>query len=211
MRRGVFVIAVWWGVVSAGHSSVAGQGLAPSVIWFNGTIITMEGDEVAEAVAIFGDEVVAVGTSSALQTMAGPETEVVDLAGRTMTPGFYAPHDHFPGSGRIAVTQVDLNSPPIGAIETMDDLVEALRVRAVELPDRAWVSGRGYDDTLLAERRHPTRIDLDRVRRTNGMGGGTVDWLGRLERIFTLDCRFRWIRLFLASGKSSNQISLAIS
>ena len=163
MRRGVFVIAVWWGVVSAGHSSVAGQGLAPSVIWFNGTIITMEGDEVAEAVAIFGDEVVAVGTSSALQTMAGPETEVVDLAGRTMTPGFYAPHDHFPGSGRIAVTQVDLNSPPIGAIETMDDLVEALRVRAVELPDGAWVSGRGYDDTLLAERRHPTRIDLDRV------------------------------------------------
>ncbi len=51
----------------------------------------------------------------------------------------------------------------MGAIETMDDLVESLRVRAVELPDGAWVSGRGYDDTLLAERRHPTRIDLDRV------------------------------------------------
>ena len=67
----------------------------------------------------------------------------------------------------MAVTQVDLNSPPIGAIEDMDQLVAALAARAAELPEGQWVSGRGYDDTLLAEQRHPTRVDLDRASTTH--------------------------------------------
>ena len=66
--------------------------------------------------AVRGDLIVAVGSDAAVWGLAGPETRVVDLDGRTMTPGFYAAHDHFPGSGRVAVTQVDLNSPPIGGI-----------------------------------------------------------------------------------------------
>ena len=45
----------------------------------------------------------------------------------------------------------------------MDELADALRGRAAETPAGEWVQGRGYDDTLLAERRHPTREDLDRV------------------------------------------------
>ena len=127
----------------------------------------MEGETTAEAVAVRGDEIVAVGSTADLEGLAGPNTQIVDLDGRTMLPGFYAPHDHFPGSGRVAVTQVDLNSPPIGTIETIDQLVAALRARAADLPDGEWVSGRGYDDTLLAEGRHPTRRDLDRVSTTH--------------------------------------------
>ena len=80
-----------------------------------------------------------------------------------MLPGFYAPHDHFPGSGRVAVSSVDLNSPPIGDVATMAELVAALSARAAETPAGQWVQGRGYDDTLLAEQRHPTREDLDAV------------------------------------------------
>ena len=123
----------------------------------------MEGERVVQAVAVLGDLIVAVGSDAEVRALAGPETRVVDLDGRTMTPGFYAAHDHFPGSGRVAVTQVDLNSPPIGAIENIDQLVAALSARAEELPEGQWVSGRGYDDTLLAEQRHPTRADLDRA------------------------------------------------
>jgi len=80
-----------------------------------------------------------------------------------MLPGFYAPHDHFPGSGTTALYRVDLNSPPIGKVETIPNLIEALAKKAEETPEGQWVVGRGYDDTLLKEDRHPTRFDLDKA------------------------------------------------
>ncbi len=80
-----------------------------------------------------------------------------------MTPGFYAPHDHFPWAGSIAVTTVNLNSPPMGPVENIDGLVDALREKAGETPEGEWIQGWGYDDTLVEDQRHPTRHDLDRV------------------------------------------------
>ena len=161
VRVGVMVIG---GLVASAGCSPAPQGLLADTVYVNGVVLTMNGEsETAQAVAVRGNEIVAVGANSDVETLVGVETVVVDLEGRTMTPGFYAPHDHFPGSGRVAVTSVDLNSPPIGMIETIDQLVTALQERAAETPEGEWVQGRGYDDTLLAEGRHPTRRDLDRV------------------------------------------------
>lgn len=149
-------------VLSAGCTP-GPTGLLADTVYLNGIVVTMNGDQTAQAVAVRGDEIVAVGTSDEVQALAGADTRVVDLDGKTMLPGFYAAHDHFPGSGRVAVSSVDLNSPPIGTIETMDELVAALSERAAETPVGEWIQGRGYDDTLLAEQRHPTRADLDRV------------------------------------------------
>ena len=151
----------------AASCAAPGGGITPDTIWLNGTVITMEDDRTAQAVAIFGDQIVAVGSDAEIGPLSGPGTRVVDLDGRTMTPGFYAAHDHFPGSGRVKVTQVDLNSPPIGSIENMNQLVAALSARAADMPEGQWISGRGYDDTLLAEQRHPTRADLDRASTTH--------------------------------------------
>ena len=95
--------------------------------------------------------------------MIGLPTRIVDLDGKAMLPGFYAAHDHFPGSGRVALFYVDLNSPPIGTIETMDELITALRSRSEQLSPGEWIEARGYDDTLLAEKRHPTKDDLDQA------------------------------------------------
>ena len=167
MKRASYLIAVVFVTAIAAGCTAPGRGIAPDTIWVNGTVVTMEGERVVQAVAVLGDLIVAVGSDATVRGLAGPETRVVDLDGRTMTPGFYAAHDHFPGSGRVAVTQVDLNSPPIGGIENMDQLVAALRARAEELPEGQWVSGRGYDDTLLAEQRHPTRTDLDKASTTH--------------------------------------------
>lgn len=167
MKRASYLIAVVFVTAIAAGCTAPGRGIAPDTIWVNGTVVTMEGERVVQAVAVLGDLIVAVGSDATVRGLAGPETRVVDLDGRTMTPGFYAAHDHFPGSGRVAVTQVDLNSPPIGGIENMDQLVAALRARAEELPEGQWVSGRGYDDTLLAEQRHPTRADLDKASTTH--------------------------------------------
>ncbi len=165
-RSLAFIALTFATTVAMGCLAPSG-GIAPDTIWLNGTIVTMEGDQTAQAVAVLDDNIVAVGTDAEVGPLAGSQTRVVDLQGRTMTPGFYAAHDHFPGSGRVAVTQVDLNSPPIGAIENMDELVAALGDRARDLPEGQWISGRGYDDTLLAEQRHPTRADLDRASTTH--------------------------------------------
>ena len=143
-------------------------GDAPDAIFLNGSVITMAtGVGVAEAVAVRGDRIVAVGSSARLRALAGQSTKVVDLGGKTLLPGFYAAHDHFPSAGRIALFDVDLNSPPIGTRRSIEEIVAALRARAEQTPAAQWIVGRGYDDTLVAEQRHPTRADLDRASTTH--------------------------------------------
>lgn len=133
-------------------------------MFLNADVVTMNADQpAAEAVAVLGGRIVAVGSDAEIGALAGPATEVVDLAGAAMTPGFYAAHDHFPMAGVLATLQVDLNSPPIGRIEDIQQLIAALKQRAAATPPGEWIVGRGYDDTLLAEARHPTRNDLDQV------------------------------------------------
>ena len=138
--------------------------LNPDTVYLNATVVTMDAAATeARAVAVHDGKIVAVGDNATIEAMAGPETKRVDLEGAVLLPGFYAAHDHFPGSGRVALFNVDLNSPPIGVIETMDELVEALAAKAADMPNGDWVRGRGYDDTLIEEKRHPTRADLDRA------------------------------------------------
>lgn len=147
-------------------ASCGSAGLHPEVIFTNADVVTMDEDgSSADAVAVLHGRIVAVGERGEVEALAGPETEVVDLVGATMTPGFYAAHDHFPMAGVLAKLQVDLNSPPIGEIEDIPQLIAALKTRAAQTPGGEWIVGRGYDDTLLAESRHPTRDDLDQVSR----------------------------------------------
>ena len=165
MSSRIFFNVVGMGfVVAFAGCAPAPVGLLADTVWVNGIVLTMNSsNETAQAVAVRGVEIIAVGTDADVEALAGPNTTVVDLKGRILALGFYAAHDNFPGSGRVAVVSVDLNSPPIGTIETIDELVSALQERAAETPERGWIQGRGYDDTLLAEKRHPTREDLDRV------------------------------------------------
>ena len=116
-----------------------------------------------DALGVRDGRIVAVGTKEAVSASMRPGFAQTDLRGRTVLPGFYAAHDHFPDAGLDELYQVDLNSPPIGTIRNMDELVAALRRKADATPPGEWVVGWGYDDTLLAEVRHPTRADLDRV------------------------------------------------
>lgn len=134
---------------------------AADVIYRNGTVLTMDRTgRGAEAVAIENGRILRAGTNTEIGVDAG---QVIDLKGRTLLPGFYAAHDHFPSSGLTALYQVDLNSPPMGAIRTLSELIAALSKKTQATPKGEWIIGRGYDDTLIAERRHPTRADLDRV------------------------------------------------
>ncbi len=132
---------------------------------YNGQVLSMDTDNrVFEAISVRGDRIEALGTSEEMLALANDDTTTLDLRGRTLMPGFVDAHGHFPGSGQV-VFSADLNSPPIGDIETMDQLIERLKAFGEQRPD-GWIKGWGYDDTLLAEMRHPTREDLDKVSTT---------------------------------------------
>ncbi len=132
-------------------------------LFINGNVLTMDArNSIAEAVAVREDRIEAVGSTEEIMALAEQDSEVVDLRGRTLMPGFIDAHGHFPGSG-LKVIAADLNSPPIGTLTTMDEVLAALREQAAKTPAGNWVSGFGYDDTLLAENRHPTRAELDAV------------------------------------------------
>lgn len=136
----------------------------PDTIYINGAIIQMDSsNSTAEALAVKGDKITAVGTKQSIQVLAGDNTKIVDLGGRTLLPGFYDTHSHFPSSGTVALYRVDCNSPPIGTMKEIGDIIAALKKRAQKIPEGEWIRGRGYDDTLLKEKRHPTRHDLDKA------------------------------------------------
>lgn len=132
-------------------------------VFINGNVLTMDANNtVAEALSTRGELIEAVGSTDEIMALVGDDTEVVDLRGRTLLPGFIDAHGHFPGSG-LRVVAADLNSPPIGSNKTMAEVMTALKEQAEKSAPGEWVSGFGYDDTLLAEQRHPTRAELDDV------------------------------------------------
>ena len=132
-------------------------------LFINGSVLTMDVDNrVVEALATRGDRIEAVGSTEEIMALAGEGTEVIDLRGRALLPGFIDAHGHFPGSG-LKVVAADLNSPPIGTLTSMDEVLVAMAQQAEKTPVGQWVSGFGYDDTLLEEQRHPTRAELDAV------------------------------------------------
>lgn len=132
-----------------------------SQVFLGGVVLTMNSDQpIAEAVAIERDRIVAVGNRADVESHIQAGAQVHDLEGRTLLPGFIDAHGHFPASG-LRVIGVDVNSPPIGTTRTISALTVALQAKAAETDAGEWIFGFGYDDTLLAEKRHPTREDLD--------------------------------------------------
>ncbi|MCU0969384.1 MAG: amidohydrolase [Rubrivivax sp.] len=138
-------------------------------IWTGGTVLTMNDAAMrAEAVAERGGRIVAVGPAADVMRQRGPQTQVIDLGGRTLLPGFVDAHGHVVLGGLQALS-ANLLAPPDGEVRDIASLQKTLRgwiaandaaVRRIGL-----VVGFGYDNSQLAERRHPTREDLDAVSR----------------------------------------------
>ncbi|MFN8185757.1 MAG: amidohydrolase [Gaiellales bacterium] len=128
---------------------------APELILAGGRIRTLdETRPQATAVAIDRGRFVAVGGEE-LRSQAGPATELRELAGATVVPGLVDAHNHLLHTGAM-LAQVQLYD-----CRSLDEILRLVAERVATTPTGAWVIGRGWDESLLVERRHPTRHDLD--------------------------------------------------
>lgn len=131
-------------------------------IFINGRIITIDSSNtIAQALAIKDGKILAVGTTGRIKAYKGRTTEVVDLKGKTLLPGFIDGHSHFMGLGHGKI--VDLQAPPVGTVHNIADIISALQKFKTKnnIADGEWIDGFGYDQDQLEERRHPTKKDLD--------------------------------------------------
>src|SRR5687768_2231204 len=134
---------------------VGAQSVPADTVLLNGTIITVDPkDSIAEALAIRGGRIVFVGSTSAARKYIGEGTRVIDLAGRTATPGLIDTHVHF---------SEPADALDLGDARTMDDVIAKVRARAATVPAGSWVRGGGWDEGKLKERRYITAADLDKA------------------------------------------------
>jgi hypothetical protein len=124
-------------------------------IFINGKIWTADpARPTAEALAIRGDRIVAVGSTADVRALAGPDTAVVDLQGRLMVPGFQDSHLHFPGPS--------VNAVRLDGLDTLEAFQHALAAFAKAHPDLPWITGGGWGYSAFPDR-VPDKRFLDAV------------------------------------------------
>ena len=123
----------------------------------------------AEAIAVRGDRILAVGTREEIAKLKGPQTTVIDLAGRFVMPGFNDAHMHLASAGfeKLSVDMV--------GVKTLDEFRDRLRAAVDAAPSGEWVVGEGWDETLWPVKTTPTRWDLDEVSGNHPVFLGRVD------------------------------------
>jgi predicted amidohydrolase YtcJ len=165
MRRLFVTLAVTIALVSVPVRAPAQE--VADTIYSGGPILTIDDTRPrAEAVAVRDGIIVAVGPLADLLSLQGDATRMVDLDGRAMLPGFVDSHGHVVMGGLQALS-ANLLPPPDGPGGDIPRLQGALRDWAAAnagIVERVnLIVGFGYDDSQLAERRHPTRGELDAV------------------------------------------------
>lgn len=132
--------------------------MSADTVFVNGQVITVNRhNTVAEALAVSGRRIAYVGDNASARALIGKGTEVIDLKGRSLVPGFTDAHEHVLVRGANALG-VDCRSPGVSSIE---DIKRLIAERAKVTPKGEWIRGWGYDHSKLAEGRHPDRFDLD--------------------------------------------------
>jgi len=149
-----------------GDKEVQSGETSTATVYYGGDIITMEGDvpQYAEALVIRNGTIEFAGTSAEAMKKAGPGHQMVDLEGKTLLPGFIDGHAHFGNFGLQAVGAL-LLAPPDATCKDIPTLIQILK--DWNTPENraltGWIFGTGFDDSVLEEKRFPTRHDLDQV------------------------------------------------
>lgn len=127
-----------------------------TLILFNGRVITVDGsDSVAEAIAVRGDKILAVGSTPHVKSFAGPDTKMMDLQGKAVTPGLIDSHAHLPPFGSRELFWVKLQG-----VESKEEILKLIVARAEKTPEGEFINAWGVESSDLT---FINRRDLDAV------------------------------------------------
>ncbi|WP_036498054.1 amidohydrolase [Nitrosococcus oceani] len=162
------LMAVTLLITLAFSSTKAAPDTGSSTLYYGGSILTMEGSapSYAEALVVKDGRILFVGTKTQAEHLAGAAAKKVDLDGRALLPGFIDAHGHVFNAG-FQKLAANLLPPPDGGGKDVASLVALLKEwqdkNAAAIKKSGWIIGFGYDDSRLAEGRHPTAKELDQV------------------------------------------------
>jgi len=146
-------------VLVALTTGVAGQQAPADLVLTNGKIITVDNRfAIAQAVAIRGERIAAVGTNAEIARLAGPATRRIDLRGRAVVPGFIDNHAHYMEEGVLWTVELRLDG-----VETRKQALDMIRAKAASLPAGQWVYTLGgwSPDQFTDDKRPMTKAELD--------------------------------------------------
>jgi predicted amidohydrolase YtcJ len=159
------------------HNALA----AADRIYFGGDIVTINEQQAsAEAVAVKSGKIVAVGSRASVEkAQKGSKTQMVDLAGKTLLPGFLDSHSHYFSAISVA-NQVNLFAPPAGPGKDVPSIIAELKKfrDAHKTAKGITIVAYGYDDTVMPEGRLLNRDDLDKEFPDNPLIVGHVSMHG---------------------------------
>ena len=137
-------------------------GTTADTLLVNGRIMTVDpANSIAEAIAIHGDKILMTGKDNSIRQLAGPNVKIIDLKGRTVTPGFIDPHLHFRVWGLQNVYYIPFMPPDVKDIPSLKKtLADVLKGRQ----PGEWVMGYYL---ALTDKPIPTKEDLDPVSKNN--------------------------------------------
>jgi predicted amidohydrolase YtcJ len=146
-----------------GSGTIARAALPAEMILFHGRVLTVDShDSIAEALAIRGGKIIAIGADRDILRLAGAATRRIDLHGQTATPGLIDSHAHIADAGVIALYHVELSDA-----SSIAEVVRRVQARIADLKPGEWLQGDGWDEGKLAERRYITAADLDPISAHN--------------------------------------------
>jgi predicted amidohydrolase YtcJ len=140
-----------------------GTTIISDMIYLGGDIITMdENNPMAEAVAVKDGLILAVGPKDDVLKTKGAATQIVNLGGKTMLPGFIDGHSHFFQAAMIA-DYANVSAPPVGTASSVAGIIAVLKEHVAQqaLKPGEWLIGYGYDGSALTDGSDATRDDFD--------------------------------------------------
>jgi predicted amidohydrolase YtcJ len=163
LSRITAVLALLLLVISPARAQSPATTASPSrdLLLINGKIITVDPkDSIAQAIAIRDGKIIAIGTNEEARSHSAKDALIVDLHGRTATPGLIDSHCHFDATDSIY--GIELSN-----VTTIADVIELVRKKVATVKPGEWVDGAGWDEGKLREARYITAADLDKVSPNN--------------------------------------------
>lgn len=131
---------------------------APDLILHNAKIYTVDPElPWAQAIAVRGRHILAAGADAEILHLAGPNTQLIDLNGRTVLPGFCDAHIH------LSTWALGLSEIRLAGTRSKAEMLAAIQAAAAQRAPGQWLTGQGWNESRWGETEFPTAADLDPV------------------------------------------------